>query len=109
MSARNVYLPGGSKGAALVKMAPGGTVLARWAGFDVVPGQPDTVVGVAVDPASADIWITDTTADAVVRLASDLTQKGKWGSTGPGRGQFFSPGGIAAPPRGEHRRRGHGR
>ncbi len=99
-AAGNVYLPGGSKGAALVKMAPDGTVLARWAGFDVVPGQPDTVVGVAVDPASADIWVTDTTADAVVRLASDLTQKGKWGSTGPGRGQFFSPGGIAVDPKG---------
>jgi sugar lactone lactonase YvrE len=99
-AAGNVYLPGGSKGAALVKIAPDGTVLARWAGFDVVPGQPDTVVGVAVDPATGDVWVTDTTADSVVRLASDLTQKGKWGSTGPGKGQFFSPGGIAIDPQG---------
>lgn len=28
-------------------------------------------------------------------LASDLTQKGKWGSTGPGKGQFISPSSIA--------------
>ncbi len=96
----NVYLPGGSTGATLVKMAPDGSVLARWAGLDVVPGQPDTVVGVAIDPASGDVWVTDTTADAVVRLASDLTQKGKWGSTGPGKGQFISPGGIAIDPQG---------
>ena len=94
-AAGNIYLPGGSMGAALVKMAPDGSVLARWAGFDVVPGQPDTVVGIAIDPASGDVWATDTTADAVVRLAPDLTQKGKWGSTGPGKGQFSSPGGIA--------------
>ena len=96
----NIYLPGGSAGAALVKLAPDGSVLARWAGFDVVPGQPDTVVGVAVDPVSRDVWVTDTTADAVVHLASDLTQKGRWGSSGPGKGQFLSPGGIALDPKG---------
>ena len=67
-AAGNVYLPGGSKGAALGKIAPDGSLVARWAGFDVVPGQPDTVVGVAVDPASGDVWVTDTTADAVVHL-----------------------------------------
>ena len=99
-AAGNIYLPGGSAGAALVKMAPDGSVLARWAGLDVVPGQPDTVVGIAIDPASGDVWATDTSADAVVRLAPDLTQKGKWGSTGPGKGQFFSPGGIAIDPQG---------
>jgi len=99
-AAGNVYLPGGSTGAALVKMAPDGSVLARWAGLDVVPGQPDTVVGIAVDRASGDVWITDTSADVVVRLASDFTQRAKWGSTGPGRGQFFSPGGIALDPQG---------
>jgi hypothetical protein len=99
-AAGNLYLPGGTKGAALVKMAPDGKVLGRWAGFDVVPGQPDTVVGIAVDAASGDVWVTDTTADAVVRLSSDLTQKGKWGSTGPGKGQFFSPGGIAIDAKG---------
>lgn len=99
-AAGNIYLPGGSVGAALVKIAPDGSVLARWAGFDVVPGQPDTVVGIAIDRASGDVWITDTTADAVVRLAPDLTQKARWGSTGPGEGQFFSPGGIALDPQG---------
>lgn len=99
-AAGNVYLPGGTKGAALVKMAPDGSVLARWAGFDVVPGQTDTVVGIAIDPASGDVWVTDTTADKVVHLASDLTQKGNWGSTGPGKGQFFSPGGLAVDPTG---------
>ena len=99
-AAGDVYLPGGSKGAALVKIAPDGSVLARWAGFDVVPGQPDTVVGIAVDSASGDVWVTDTNADAVVRLAPDLTQKEKWGSTGPGKGQFSSPGGIAVSPQG---------
>jgi pimeloyl-ACP methyl ester carboxylesterase/sugar lactone lactonase YvrE len=99
-AAGNIYLPGGSAGAALVKIAPDGSVLARWAGFDVVPGQPDTVVGIAVDPSSTDVWVTDTNADAVVHLASDLTQKGAWGSTGPGKGQFFSPGGIALDPQG---------
>jgi hypothetical protein len=65
-----------------------------------VPGQLDTIVGIAIDPVSGDVWVTDTTADAVVRLASDLTQKGMWGSTGPGKGQFFSPGGIALDPQG---------
>jgi pimeloyl-ACP methyl ester carboxylesterase/streptogramin lyase len=99
-AAGNVYLPGGSAGAALVKIAPDGSVLAKWPGFDVVPGQPDTVVGIAIDPASGDVWITDTTADAVVRLAPDLTEKVRWGSTGPGKGQFFSPGGIALDPQG---------
>jgi hypothetical protein len=99
-AAGNIYLPGGSKGAALVKIAPDGTVLARAAGLDLVPGQTDTIVGIAIDPASGDVWISDTTADAVVRLASDLTQKGKWGSTGPGKGQFFSPGGIAVDSQG---------
>ena len=99
-AAGNLYLPGGSKGAALVKVAPDGSVIARWAGLDVVPGQPDTVVGIAIDPASGDVWATDTTADAVVRLASDLTQKEKWGSTGPAKGQFSSPGGIALDPQG---------
>jgi pimeloyl-ACP methyl ester carboxylesterase/streptogramin lyase len=99
-AAGNVYLPGGSKGAALVKMAPAGTVLARWGGFDVVPGQTDTVVGIAVDPKTGDVWATDTTADTVVRLTTDLTQKAKWGATGPGKGQFFSPGGIAIDAKG---------
>ena len=99
-AAGNVYLPGGSVGAALVKMAPDGRGVARWAGLDVVPGQRDTVVGIAIDPATGDVWATDTSADAVVRLARDLTQKGKWGSTGPGKGQFFSPGGIAIDAQG---------
>lgn len=99
-AAGNVYLPGGTKGAALVKMASDGSVLARWAGFGVVPGQPDTIVGIAIDKATGDVWITDTTADVVVRLTSDLTQKAKWGSTGPGKGQFISPGGIAIDPQG---------
>ncbi len=97
----DVYLPGGTKGAALVKMAPDGTVLARWAGFDVVPGQPDTIVGIAVDPTTGDVWATDTTADAVVHLGSDLTQKGRWGATGPATGQLSSPGGIAVDPAGD--------
>ena len=96
----NIYLPGGSAGAALVKIAPDGSVLARWVGFDIVPGQADTVVGIAIDPASGDVWVTDATADAVVHLAPDLTQKGTWGSTGPDQGQFFSPGGIAVDPQG---------
>jgi pimeloyl-ACP methyl ester carboxylesterase len=99
-AAGNIYLPGGSMGAALVKMAPDGSLLARWAGFDVVPGQPDTVVGIAIDAASGDVWATDTSADAVVRLASDLTQREKWGSTGPGKGELSSPGGIAVDPQG---------
>ena len=99
-AAGNIYLPGGSVGAALVKLAPDGRVLARWAGLDVVPGQPDTVVGMAIDPATGDVWATDTTADAVVHLTRDLTQKGRWGSTGPGKGQFFSPGGIAIDAQG---------
>lgn len=99
-AAGNIYLPGGTEGAALVKMAPDGSVVARWAGLDVVRGQPDTVVGIAIDAASGDVWATDTSADAVVRLASDLTQKATWGSTGPGKGQFSSPGGIAIDPQG---------
>ncbi len=97
----SVYLPGGTKGAALVKMAPDGSVLARWAGFDVVPGQPDTVVGIAVDPATGDIWATDTSADRVVHLASDLTPKGWWGTTGAAEGQLSSPGGIAVDAAGD--------
>src|SRR5665811_891936 len=65
-AAGNIYLPGGSVGSALVKLAPDGRVLARWVGLDIVAGQPDTVVGIAIDPATGDVWATDTTADAVV-------------------------------------------
>jgi pimeloyl-ACP methyl ester carboxylesterase len=93
--AGNVYLPGGTDGAALVKIAPDGHVVAQWAGLEVVKGQTDTIVGVAVDPKTGDVWATDASADKVVRLTPDLAVSASWGSTGPGRGQFSGPGGIA--------------
>lgn len=99
-SDRNMYLPGGTEGAALVKVAPDGKVLAKWAGMETVAGQPDTIVGITVDPKSGDVWATDTSADRVVHLASDLSVIGTWGATGAGPGQFFSPGGVTLTPDG---------
>lgn len=97
---RNMYLPGGTEGAALVKVAPDGAVLAKWAGMETVAGQPDTIVGITIDPTSGDVWATDTSADRVVHLTSDLSLLGSWGATGAGPGQFHSPGGVTLTPDG---------
>lgn len=96
----NLYLPGGSEGAALVKVAPDGAILARWAGLEVVEGVPDTVVGIAIEPGTGDVFVADTSADKVVHLAPDLTVQESWGSTGTEPGQFISPGGVAFDPQG---------
>ena len=96
----NAYLPGGTEGAALVKVGPDGAPIARWAGKDTVPGQPDTVGGVAVDPKTGDVWLTDMTADKVVRLSSDLVEKDRWGTTGRQPGMLTQPAGIALDGKG---------
>jgi diacylglycerol O-acyltransferase / trehalose O-mycolyltransferase len=91
----DIYLPGGTEGSAVVRIAPDGHVLARWAGLDVVPGQPDTIAGIAVDPASGDVWASDVSADRIVHLTPDLVEVARWGATGPEQGQSFGPGGLA--------------
>jgi hypothetical protein len=96
----NAYLPGGTEGAALAKVGPDGTPIARWAGKDTVPGQPDTVGGVVVDPKTGDIWLTDMSADKVVRLSSDLVEKDRWGATGRKPGMLTQPAGIALDGKG---------
>jgi pimeloyl-ACP methyl ester carboxylesterase/sugar lactone lactonase YvrE len=96
----NLYLPTGTDGAALTKVAPDGTVLATWAGPDTVPGQPDTVSGVAIDAVTGDVWVSDATADQVVHLTSALEPVASFGGTGLGDGQFSSPGGLALLPDG---------
>jgi pimeloyl-ACP methyl ester carboxylesterase len=83
-----------------VKIAPDGRVLSHWAGLEVVKGQTDTIVGITVDPKTGEVWATDASADRVVRLTPDLAVAASWGSSGPGRGQFFGPGGIAFDPNG---------
>jgi pimeloyl-ACP methyl ester carboxylesterase/sugar lactone lactonase YvrE len=99
-AAGNAYLPGGTEGAALVKVGPDGAPLARWAAKDIVPGQPDTVGGVVVDPKTGDVWLTDMTADKVVRLSSDLVEKGSWGSSGREPGMITEPAGITLDGKG---------
>jgi sugar lactone lactonase YvrE len=97
----NAYLPGGTQGAAVVKMAPDGSVLAKWPGLGIVEGQPDTISGIAVDPKSGDAWVADMTADRIVRLAaSDLVAKTAFGETGAKPGQLTAPGGLAIDPKG---------
>ena len=96
----NAYLPGGTEGAALVKVGPDGAPIARWAGKDTVPGQPDTVGGVVVDPKTGDVWLTDMSADKVVRLSSDLVEKDRWGTTGRQPGMLTQPAGIALDGKG---------
>lgn len=98
--AGNLYLPTGTAGAALTKVAPDGTTLAVWAGRNVVSGQPDTIAGVAIDPATGDVWVSDASADRIVRLGPDLRPKSSFGRTGLGAGQFSSPGGLALLPNG---------
>ena len=99
-AAGNAYLPGGTEGAALVKVGPDGAPLARWAGKDTVPGQPDTVGGAVVDPKTGDVWLTDMTADKVVRLSGDLVEKDRWGTTGREPGMLTEPAGIALDGKG---------
>jgi hypothetical protein len=99
-AAGNAYIPGGTEGVALVKVGPDGAPIARWAGNDTVPGQPDTVGGVAVDPKTGDVWLTDMSADKVVRLSSDLVEKGRWGTTGREPGKLTQPAGIALDGKG---------
>lgn len=94
-AAGNVYVPGGTAGGALLKLAPDGTVAARWAGTEVVPGQPDTIAGIAIDPATGDVWASDLTADRVVHLSPELELLGSFGATGAEPGAFFGPGGLA--------------
>ncbi len=96
----HLYIPTGTEGAALTKLAPDGRILATWASPETVPGQPDTVAGVAIDPADGDVWVSDATSDQVVRLTSDLEQVSSFGGTGPGEGRFSSPGGLALLPDG---------
>jgi pimeloyl-ACP methyl ester carboxylesterase len=96
----SVYLPGGTDGAALFRMAPDGSVTARWAGLEVVPGQPDTISGIAIDPATGDIWASDLTADRIVHLDADLVPLGTFGATGAEPGAFLGPGGLALEPGG---------
>ncbi len=104
----NAYLPGGTEGAALVKVGPDGAPIARWAGKDTVPGQPDTVGGVVVDPKTGDVWLTDMTADKVVRLSSDLVEKDRWGTTGREPGDAHAARGDRPRRQGQRRRGGHG-
>ena len=99
-AAGNAYLPGGTEGAALVKVGPDGAPLARWAGRDIVAGQPDTVGGVVVDPMTGDVWLTDMTADTVVRLSGDLVEKDRWGTTGRQPGMLTEPAGLALDGKG---------
>ncbi len=96
----NIYAPGGTDGYALVKLAPDGSILATWAGEEIVEGEPDHIGGVAVDPASGDVFATDTTADHVIHLTADLAVAGTFGATGHEPGQLTSPLGLVFDPAG---------
>jgi pimeloyl-ACP methyl ester carboxylesterase/sugar lactone lactonase YvrE len=99
-AAGDIYTPTGTDGFALVELAPDGTVLAHWAGTDVISGEPDTISDVVLDPASGDVFALDATADQVVHLSPDLQVLGTFGGTGDGPGQFSDPAAIAFDPSG---------
>jgi hypothetical protein len=99
-AAGDIYAPTGTDGSTLVKLAPDGTVLARWAGKDVIAGQPDAIWGLVLDPAGGDVFVVDSTADRVVHLSADLKEVGTFGATGDGPGQFTGPTAIALDPSG---------
>lgn len=96
----NLYLPTRARTAWLTKLAPDGTVLATYADTGVVAGQADVIAGVAVDPASGDVWASDATSDRILHLTGDLKPLGGFGKPGLGDGRLSSPGGIALLPDG---------
>ncbi len=99
-AAGDIYVPTGTDGSTIVRLAPDGTILARWAGTDVVAGEPDSIGGIVLDPASGDLFATDLTADRVVHLSADLQELGSFGVTGAGPGQLSAPTAIALDPSG---------
>ena len=99
-AAGDIYTPTGTDGSALAKLAPDGTVLAHWAGTEVIAGEPDLISDVALDPASGDVFAVDATADRVVHLSPGLRVLGTFGATGDGPGQFTAPSAIAFDPSG---------
>ena len=63
-SAGNIYT-GDSGLTQVVKLSPSGTLLARWGGSGTGDGQFTYLLGVAVDPATNNVYVGDRDADRI--------------------------------------------
>ena len=76
-----------------------GTFLVKWGGYGTGDGQFNLPRGIAAD-SSGNVYVADTKNYRIQKFSSidgiNYTIAAKWGSYGPGDGQFNLPHGIAA-------------
>jgi DNA-binding beta-propeller fold protein YncE len=77
-----------------------GKRIAVWGGVGFGDGEFNSPYGIAVDPASGDLYIADRTNQRIQRITRTGTFVMKWGGLGAGPGEFNGPVGIAADANG---------
>lgn len=73
-----------------------GKRVAVWGGVGFGDGEFNSPYGIAVDPASGDLYIGDRTNQRIQRITRTGTFVMKWGGLGTGPGEFNGPVGVAA-------------
>ncbi len=82
--------------AAAVEHPP--SLIISWGTYGTGNGRFDGPAGVAVDPTTGDVYVTDTENHRVQKFDADGTFLAKWGSEGTGNGQFDYPEAVAVDP-----------
>src|SRR5437588_10365473 len=85
-------------GGAATAEAWGGFLL-QFGGTGSGTGQFTSPYGVAVDPRTGDVYVSDTPNDRVEKFTSSGHYLLKFGSHGSGNGQLTHPFGVAVDPR----------
>ncbi len=74
------------------------SLVSTWGTHGTGDGQFDGPAGVAIDPTTGDIYVTDTENHRVQKFDADGTFLAKWGTEGTGDGQFGYPEAVAVDP-----------
>ncbi len=99
-AAGNAYLPGGTDGAALVKVGPMARRSPAGPAPTPLPDSPTPSAASWWTRQTGDVWLTDMTTDQVVRLSATWSRRTAGGRPATARGSLTQPTGIALDGKG---------
>jgi sugar lactone lactonase YvrE len=96
----HVYITLGNKYPAVKKFDKFGNPILEWGTEGTDDGQFQAPWGIAVNPATGNVFVSDTETNRIQKFSPNGTFLLKWGDSGSGPGQFNAPRGISFGPDG---------